>query len=1285
MNRKITLRSLTTAILFLFFAFPSWGQIIYFHDFETGTISGKHYSGAPATLASNLLNSSWTTSYDNGFTSYSGKSGQALGLGSINGNRIINLTFDVAPGYTCNITSFNFWRQRSNTAPETITMTINGKSVGEVPNTPTSGSNIGTTNIVDFNNLTGTVAIQLSLTGTGGTFRIDDFTLNGFLVFTGVESQQSGYWNDGSTWVGGIVPNLNQTVLINEGHIVHVDGTGIPTRNANTYINGTFQLNTGGWIGGSNQFIYGSNGTLNFNTNGEYGVEANHIYWPSDNGPVHVNVLQGGTDLTGGLLLNNLSRIINGSLNLWSGVRFENGGLIQINGTCQINQGGWVSSPLTYGPNSTLIYNTNTDPYRNGNEWTPTSNPTNVILNGNTILNYPVIGPEERSISGSLTIEAGSALYMDYDSVNVNSLTIGDLFLSGNLSLGTNPGGDLKTTGNLHFSPGSNFNSNNRAIFFIKDGIQTINNTSATSLTIPYMVIGKTGGSGTTVQMNADVSISAPNTGNALSFINASDVLDMNHRSLTIGTMGTDNQIIGPGSFRGSQTSKLILTGNGDIGTIRFSGTQELGNLTINRTINLPAVTMGSSLTIHNNLTLTNGHITLGANNFQIQPAATITGGGVNSYIRANGTGKLIRYFNTKNQPINLPVGGLQYSPVNYEITEGNLVNNATFLSINLAENKHTQNNSSTSYLNRFWNVSVAGLTTYKADAQFYYNPADVTGTEANILSAAYDGALWQMDHPANTTNHFLSFTETDDLNRAFTGGNQFAPLASHRSNYFRSRSSGDWTTSGTWESSYDNGVWFNATFYPTALANNILIRNTHTVTLNQATTVKRLTIESGGTLTNSGPSGGFDLTIAGDGTSDPAFKIYGTYLLFGKQPVFQPSATARVYANGLVRADDNNGGQSENFASNTNVMFESNAVFEWNIEKPFKTSGVTYFPNSLPTDIPVFKVSKNPGSVGTGILTINGILNVNTDFTFIGGSNKTFRNGIVGNSTLTQNSTGGNRFTINGSNAILGGNNLRINLSNQMYLESSVTVLKDSIVAISGATLNNNTVGNIFSIEGTLDVTDITITNTTGKTITVAKTGTYRTAHPGGFSGGGSSIPSTDGIVSLQPGSTVEFYRNGNQDFDKRDDFSNLIFSGSGIKRASSGFVPVGTITIKENAILDSRGRNIGNSQTNLTMTDNSRFIVSSTGRNPEIDGVYNLLGGVIQFDNSSGTKQTIRGTTSLPAAGSPVVYNQIEVTGTNVGIGSGNINLRDGGKFTVKSGGVFEVNQRAIKGEPG
>ncbi len=547
------------------------------------------------------------------------------------------------------------------------------------------------------------------------------------------------------------------------------------------------------------------------------------------------------------------------------------------------------------------------------------------------------------------------------------------------------------------------------------------------------------------------------------------------------------------------------------------------------------------------------------------------------------------------------------------------------------------------------------------------------------IINLISDGSFRKRIDLSVKINHINSITKSGNVKISLNAAGNFATLPSQPNDYFRSKNSGGWNDLNTWESSVDNTTWENATLHPTSNASRISIRPTHTVTLSANASAKDLIIEGGGILTNSGPGGGYTLIIADNGTQEPDFKIYGTYLLFGKPPTFGTGATARVYANGLVRIDENMGsGQSEDFASSSNVTFNTNSVFEWNINKPFKTSGSIYFPNSG-MEIPVFRVSKNPLSVGTGI-TINGILDVNTDFTFSGGSDKKFRNGIVGNSTLTH--TAG-RFIIGGSNAILGGSSLSIVLSSIMYLESSVTVPKDSIVRITGASLNNIIDGNAFSIEGTLDATNIIITNTENKTIKVS--GTFRTVHAGGFSGVGSSIPSMFGSINLLPGSTIELYSTGNQNLLVRPDFSNVIFSGGGIKKVSSLFAPKGTITIKDNAILDGGVHNIGDENTNLTMTDNSRLILNTLGRNPGADGVYNLAGGVIQFNNSSLTKQTIRGTTSLPVTGNSVIYNQIEVTGNNVGIGNGNINLREGGKFTVKSGGIFEVNAQSIKAATG
>jgi hypothetical protein len=213
--------------------------------------------------------------------------------------------------------------------------------------------------------------------------------------------------------------------------------------------------------------------------------------------------------------------------------------------------------------------------------------------------------------------------------------------------------------------------------------------------------------------------------------------------------------------------------------------------------------------------------------------------------------------------------------------------------------------------------------------------------------------------------------------------------------------------------------------------------------------------------------------------------------------------------------------------------------------------------------------------------------------------------------------------------------------------------------------------VGNIFTINGTLDVTDQGIGNKNGQIIL---NGLFKTKNPGGFSGSGSSIVS--GSVLVNRGSTIELYSDNTQYLNARTDFSNLIFSGNGTKIPKGPFSPNGTLTIKDNAIFDCTGNtngiNIGDVNTNLTMTGNSRLIVSTYGPNPPIDGLYNLSGGVIEFKCSGSTSQTIRSKN----------YQNIEVTGTNVGMSDGKIFLNSNGTFTVKNGGVFWINDNTITG---
>jgi len=156
---------------------------VYMHDFGTTVITAHPYSVAPPVLQSNLSGSSWTNS-TGAWTSYAGSSGEAIAISNSGGTPSISLSFNIAAGYKLNISSFDFWRQRSATGAQNWSMLINGIAVGS-GTIPTTGAAIGVTAVSNpVNDLSGTVTvlILLSAASATGTFRLDDFTLNGNIV-----------------------------------------------------------------------------------------------------------------------------------------------------------------------------------------------------------------------------------------------------------------------------------------------------------------------------------------------------------------------------------------------------------------------------------------------------------------------------------------------------------------------------------------------------------------------------------------------------------------------------------------------------------------------------------------------------------------------------------------------------------------------------------------------------------------------------------------------------------------------------------------------------------------------------------------------------------------------------------------------------------------------------------------------------------------------------------------------------------------------------------------------
>jgi len=159
--------------------------IIYQHGFENGNFGDTLYNQPPSILSAYLSNTKWTIKAGV-LMSFAGSGGSGTsGLSVLSGASAspLTLTLNVQNGFLLTINSISFWRYSSGAISWNIN--VNGISIA-TGNSSISSSNTGTIPVSNtINGLSGIVKIQMVLTGSG-SFRIDDFTINGNLISCGV-------------------------------------------------------------------------------------------------------------------------------------------------------------------------------------------------------------------------------------------------------------------------------------------------------------------------------------------------------------------------------------------------------------------------------------------------------------------------------------------------------------------------------------------------------------------------------------------------------------------------------------------------------------------------------------------------------------------------------------------------------------------------------------------------------------------------------------------------------------------------------------------------------------------------------------------------------------------------------------------------------------------------------------------------------------------------------------------------------------------------------------------
>lgn len=313
--------------------------------------------------------------------------------------------------------------------------------------------------------------------------------------------------------------------------------------------------------------------------------------------------------------------------------------LSTVYGTLQINNGGYVATNApTFASGSVLKYNTGTT-YGRATEWSATTGagyPYHVQISNSTTLDLGNGGTgTARQMAGNLTVDAGSTLSLNVTAMTAGLTVLGTSQIDGTLTLSASSGGDFYTFNDVTIGSSGSLTPNNRAIFFRKQGVQTLTKTGSGTVTIPYVLIGGAGNvTNLTLASGTNLTATAPSGGNALAFNSSSDALTLNGNTLTVSAGG----ISGSGTITGSASSTVSVAGTGDAGTIRFTtGSETLNSLTVNRTSG-GKLTLGTNLAVTGTLILTAGELALGSNTLSVSGVMSRTSGTMTS---VSGAGSL--------------------------------------------------------------------------------------------------------------------------------------------------------------------------------------------------------------------------------------------------------------------------------------------------------------------------------------------------------------------------------------------------------------------------------------------------------------------------------------------------------------------------------------------------------------------------------------------------------------------------------------------------------------------
>ncbi len=356
------------------------------------------------------------------------------------------------------------------------------------------------------------------------------------------------------------------------------------------------------------------------------------------------------------------------------------------------------------------------------------------------------------------------------------------------------------------------------------------------------------------------------------------------------------------------------------------------------------------------------------------------------------------------------------------------------------------------------YRIGLSGLWTDISASSITLADDFTSGVLTNIsLPSACDNNTqiflrWIMISNTSVSGSAVSSVGTSRIDDIFVKGTPTSPSTDH----FKSKQTGNWNMTTSWESSTDNITWINASFVPNNNANSIIIQPTHTITMSDSHTFDQLVVN--GTLTL---NSGINTITINDGIGNDVVVNNGGLINIAGTNVDNIAFTGNIQINngGILRYASGGGTTiAEKLAgttANTQIVYMNNGIFEWGSGGGYSSSGITYFATSNGLDIPIFRVIQSCLMGATAKTTFNGIYEINTGITTTiqNSGNKFFRNGIRGTGTITQNANSG-KLVINGTTAELSGITLNLN-SNGLELNNNGTININNNLTLTTGLLN--------------------------------------------------------------------------------------------------------------------------------------------------------------------------------------------------------------------------------------